>query len=312
MQRRQTVMVAGITLALLSACGAPEDRAADTSDVHFITFGASVTGLVSKTKQPVISACITGHNSSNREKWAKDIQEVILKWVEPLRSETKAELANQVQVIDGSGRCDVDVVISPSVSPAFTRISSRPSVNMNTSGHYGSYNVLLHEFGHAFALSDTYQGRTSGNCKPGQPQAVMCNVKFSNLQEDDKEGVRSIFKRVFPNDQAGGPNSGGGIVNDTALNATVAVALGRELSQDTFEFAAGISGPEAKPDMNLSYCVGICGAGSVWIPMSYSRSVSGTHIYSVASQEIFDGAEIKIQVNSGLRKKISAVSFKAI
>jgi len=59
--------------------------------------------------------------------------------------------------------------------------------------------VLLHEFGHAFALSDTYQGGQSGNCQANQPQAVMCNTSFDTPQTDDVAGIRSVYQSTFPN-----------------------------------------------------------------------------------------------------------------
>ena len=61
--------------------------------------------------------------------------------------------------------------------------------------------TVLHEFGHAFGLGDTYH---ENKCMFGQPESIMCNRigTIVSLQQDDIAGIRnkfcSIYKDRFP------------------------------------------------------------------------------------------------------------------
>lgn len=64
------------------------------------------------------------------------------------------------------------------------------------------YSTLLHEFGHAVGLFDTYGGSP---CTPGNPSAVMCQTdsvsgwarySMQDLSADDVRGVRNRFCRI--------------------------------------------------------------------------------------------------------------------
>ena len=68
-----------------------------------------------------------------------------------------------------------------------------------------SFTFMLHEFGHAFGLCDTYVG--SNNCDPNyssptdiaeQPPSVMRCDDPIYLYPDDIEGIRQLFKRFAP------------------------------------------------------------------------------------------------------------------
>ena len=176
----------------------------DPSNLHFVTFGPGVTALVAKVKQPTMSICLSGTSSSERQKWSTQIKGAVLKWVEPMRAFTRDRLVRQVEVRNQPSGCDAQVVVHRSVH-ANTRVGKNPTVNMAASGHFGSYGVLLHEFGHAFALGDTYvPGGVSGQCQSGQPQSVMCNVSYREPQEDDVKGLKVVYDRIFPDDEPGG------------------------------------------------------------------------------------------------------------
>ena len=68
-----------------------------------------------------------------------------------------------------------------------------------------SFTFMLHEFGHAFGLCDTYAG--PNNCDPNysspkditeQPPSVMRCDRPVYLYPDDIEGIRQLFKRFAP------------------------------------------------------------------------------------------------------------------
>jgi hypothetical protein len=64
----------------------------------------------------------------------------------------------------------------------------------------GRLSTYAHEFGHMFGLKDTYiNGGHSGDCMPDQPTSMMCDpYRFSGLQQDDIDGIRSLFRTVHP------------------------------------------------------------------------------------------------------------------
>lgn len=293
--------------AVLSGCGTQDEPAQGTSGLHFITFGPGVSGLVSKVKGRTLRACLSGHNSADRQQWVDNIQSSILKWVEPLRRMTKEPLFRTVEVIDGRGRCDTDIVIAPNTH-SNTSVGPAPTVRMSPSGYFASYNVLLHEFGHAFALSDTYQNGQSGNCKPNQPQAVMCNTRFSELQTDDIAGVQEVFKRTFP----GESNGSGNTIDPGPLNLKFALALGKESESDSYEVVAGISGVDAKETLSVTYCTRACERNDSWSRMAFARARSGSYLYSAGVIKIADGMKLQIRATSGERKTSGSVEFKAI
>lgn len=239
--------------ATLPACGSSEEQdAQNASNVHFITFGPGISGLVSKVKRDRLDVCLSGVAEGDRKAWSERISSSILKWIAPLRSQTSAPLASSVNVVRAGERCETDVVAQVGTH-ANTSIGSRPVVRMDVQGYFASYNVLLHEFGHAFALSDTYQGGQSGNCQPGQPQAVMCNTSFSDLQKDDVAGVVRIFKQTFPGDTPGTTPPNDPTAEFGKLK--IAAGLGAEVGQDTYKMALGLTGTEQR-DAVAELCLG--------------------------------------------------------
>lgn len=287
-------------------CGQIEDRQSESS-LHYITFGPGVSGLIAKVKKRKLQACLSGHSNADRDLWVRNIESVILKWVEPLRHLSADQLATSVEVVDGKGTCDTDIVIAPNTH-SNTTISSYPVVRMSPSGYFAGINVLLHEFGHAFALSDTYQNGASGNCKPGQPQAVMCNTSFSTLQSDDIKGVEEIFKRTFPRDESSG---GGGIVPNVPLNVHFALGLGIESGRDKFEIFVGVSGADSTKTLALSYCLAACELDVSWNSMKFIRSKSGSYLFSAGSLAIQNKMNIQIKSTDGAKSKKSTFEFSA-
>ena len=296
-----------LTVFVFVGCGRSEDRTTGESSLHFITFGPGVSGLVSKVKSKTLTACLSGHNSADRQQWVEKIQTSMMKWIDPLRKMTNDSLATEVVVLDGRGRCNTDVVIAPNTH-SNTSIGSYPTVRMSPEGYFASFNVLLHEFGHAFALSDTYQNGTSGNCKPGQPQAVMCNTSFSSPQGDDVTGIQEIFKRTFPRDT---PNSGGGIVSEK-LDVKISIAFGKQVSGDVYEVYAGLSGKDRSNSALLSYCYARCDLETSWKKMTKSQSAAESSIYSAGTVNLVDGLKFQVRVDSGTKQKKSAFEIQAI
>lgn len=197
----EMVLLAALTGLALVGCGQarPED-AGTVSHPDFISFGPTVQGLTGQVKKPELRICLTGIDAGGTEwqSWEANIKSVVLKWVDSLRPVASSQLTQTVSVTGESPDCDGSVRVVPGTW-SNTSIGEKPVVSMDRTGYFASYNVLLHEFGHAFALSDTYQGGQSGNCQPGQPQAVMCNTSFDAPQPDDVQGIQSVFKRIFPN-----------------------------------------------------------------------------------------------------------------
>lgn len=184
---------------VLPACGGRASRPGDVSHPDFISFGPNVHGLTEKVKQPDLKVCLAGVDAGSEWKlWEGNIQSVVLKWVDALRPVAAGELTQMVTVTGDQQGCDAYVRVVPGTW-SNTQIGTPPTVNMDRTGYFAGYNVLLHEFGHAFALSDTYQGGQSGNCQPNQPQAVMCNTSFDTPQDDDIKGIRAVYQSTFPN-----------------------------------------------------------------------------------------------------------------
>lgn len=251
--------LAGMMMLAMMAtgCGSSADHEVDgASDLHFITFGPGVSGLVAKVKKPQLAVCLSGVSEGDRKLWSDEVKSVVMKWISPLRAQTSDNLTQGVSVVRAGEACDADVIARPGTH-ANTFIGQRPTVNMDVNGYFASYNVLLHEFGHAFALSDTYQGGQSGNCVPGQPQAVMCNTSFSDLQRDDVSGVVKVFKQTFPNDRPGDKPT---VDPDAEIaKMKLAMALGEEVSGDTYKLALGLLGTELK-GATAEVCLGSLGA----------------------------------------------------
>lgn len=302
----------GMVLGMMTACGSAEHHMQEnSSQVDFIIVGNNVTGLVAKAKAPTIRTCLTGVSASQKDTWEKNIQSVMLKWLQPMRALTSDKLTSTIEVVDSaSGNCDSEVQVSPGAS-AVTYIGQRPVTRMGSSGYFASYNVLLHEFGHGFALSDTYQNGTSGNCKPGQPQAVMCNTSFSELQPDDIAGVTKIFKAVFPNDQPG-------TTPPEDSRVSLGVALGKEEGADTYRLYAGVSTSvittsAAAP--TVSYCLGArdkCTlATASYVDFEQVGSVGNVPLYATKTGvKLEDGLRITVRFLTDATVNYKAISIE--
>ena len=289
--------VVTFTFLGLTSCK-PNDEQADRSKLHFIEFGRGIFGLTKQVKRSTINVCLEGASPSTEEEWTQKIQKATLTWIEPIRKLSKSTLTEKVEVVPNSSNCDATVKIFPSVH-AVTYTGSKPTVHMAASGYFSNYNVLLHEFGHVFGLADTYQNGQSGNCQPGQPQAIMCNTAFKDMQADDIAGVSSVYKRAFPNDEGG---EDPGPVNPKTLKGKMRLAVSEKGDRDTFAVLFSFeSGADMTGNLAIEFCEGSkisCAknAGS-WILTTQRDDSDTVRVYaSNANIKMTEGKTITVRV----------------
>jgi hypothetical protein len=279
-------LLALVTLTTLaSACGpksqviAPQEG---VTELKYILVQEGITGLVAQVKKPKMSACITGISSADKKEWEDKIKSIVIKWVDTMRKLTSDPLTSGVDVnLDGRG-CDVDITVAGGVW-ANTEIGQHPTVNMGDSGYMASYNTMLHEFGHAFALGDTYQNGQSGNCQPGQPQAVMCNTSFDTPQADDIKGIAKLYKEQFPDDKPGDPNAG--------AKFKLFAGLGLETA-GAYDLKIALSGDAEKTGGKVQVCKGApseCTDASSWTDATREGPKGDAVIFGLSAQTISAG-----------------------
>jgi hypothetical protein len=158
----------------------------------------STSGLTAAVRQEKFTVCLDS-GRKDYELWRDQVNKAILSWVRPLREVTRHNLVSNVEIIQSEQECrgqqalDAIVVFGDSVSRSHTFPARRPRVYMDPNANY---RTLLHEFGHGFGLGDTYVEGV-WTCQRGQPNSVMCQLKFDDLQSDDIAGVRAIYTKVF-------------------------------------------------------------------------------------------------------------------
>ena len=171
------------------SCG---EKATDESSLQYKVANPSYAGLTRKVFKDSIKVCFNAQD--NTEIQAEDARYSILKWIDALRDVTDRPLAAAVTIVDFKTPCDVKLYVG-NFLPARTSLGATPVVYVHYTGWYGSRNVILHEFGHAFGLLDTYRGG-GGSCQPGQPDSVMCSARYLDLTTDDVNGIRRMFQLV--------------------------------------------------------------------------------------------------------------------
>lgn len=161
---------------------------------QYIDFGSN-HGIIPSVKNEELTICLTGTSPDNEMQWMEWTLISMLRWLEPLREVSRDGLTENI--VFGDTNCDVRFRVVSGAWGMTSNIGTHPVVTVGPNVPFG---VVVHEFGHVFGLSDTYQNGTSGNCRPGQPQALMCNISFSEPQPDDIAGIRAVFKREFGDD----------------------------------------------------------------------------------------------------------------
>ena len=294
--RTMNASFAALALVLAVGCGsAPSSQnSGDASELRYLTFGNGTVGLVAHAKQTSIKACLFGADSSNQGEWAANIKSVIGKWVGTMTALTSDTLTSQVEVLVNGRDCDVDVSVE-SGAWSQTNVGDHPTVHMGASGYFAGYNVLLHEFGHAFALGDTYMNGQSGNCQPGQPQAVMCNTSFDEPQPDDIKGIKDIYSNAFPNDKPGQPGIPG---RPAGSKYSLAAALGKDLGNGNYVLKIGVSGAAEAPGGVVEICEGNknqCMSSGFWASARRETAKNGATIFTIASQAVASGQELTLR-----------------
>lgn len=163
----------------------------------FLTFESGYQGAMVALKKEALLICLSGTTSSNDDKFRGWIEDSLNKWLAPLQKLTNDKLATPKIIEKSSGsECDMTFEIRSGVW-GYTQITSPPQIVVGPNVPFG---VVFHEFGHALGLRDTYQSGQSGNCQPRQPQSLMCNISFTEVQQDDIDGVTVVFNETFPNE----------------------------------------------------------------------------------------------------------------
>jgi len=139
-------------------------------------------------------------------------------WLTAIRGATEDRItsADAVVFVDkpSFARCegegtDMSIEVKPDAVVSHVFPSGYPRMILTPSFSYraektveeNTYHMILHEFGHTLGLGDTY-ARGLTVCKPGQPPSVMCGFHqqdkflYMELQQDDIDGVRAIYRRV--------------------------------------------------------------------------------------------------------------------
>ncbi len=162
---------------------------------NFLTFNNGYVGAISFLNTDILNICLTATNSQE-DKFIDWIEESVDKWLEPLKNRG-ADVPNEVNVTSNLNNCHITFRVVAG-QWGYTNLTTIPNIVVGPNVPFG---VVFHEFGHALGLADTYQSGQSGNCQPGQPQSLMCNISFSELQPDDIEGIVHVYNASYPNEQ---------------------------------------------------------------------------------------------------------------
>lgn len=163
----------------------------------FLTFESGYNGAMPAVKNEELVICLSGTTSSNQAKFEDWIIDSLEKWLAPLQQISASPIAKPKVVSPSDGIfCNIDFEIV-SGQWGYTMLTYPPQVVVGPNVPYG---VVFHEFGHVLGLRDTYQNGQSGNCQAGQPQSLMCNISFTELQPDDIAGIQKVFENTFPDE----------------------------------------------------------------------------------------------------------------
>ncbi len=296
-----------VLTTLVTGCGsghAPLESQRGVTELKYILVSEGVTGLVAQVKKPTMSACISGISSAEKKDWEDKVKSIVIKWVDTMRGLTSDTLTSAVEInLDGRG-CDVDITVQEGVW-ANTEIGQHPTVNMGASGYMAGYNTMLHEFGHAFALGDTYQNGQSGNCQPGQPQAVMCNTTFDTPQSDDVKGIAKLFASEFPGDKPGEPAA--------TSKYKLFAGLGKETA-GAFDLKFALTGDAEKAGGKLEICKGSLNqckaATATWSEAAREGAKGDAVVFGLAAQPLASGLQLTVRYKFDKGAAYQTIEFK--
>jgi hypothetical protein len=135
--------------------------------------------------------CLRSDSLSRDDVWPRhpDVQKAIMKWVEAIAPASSRTLITSNDVLFDCHDEDYSVYVEEGDGRAHAS-NSRLVIYEDD-----SFGTLLHEFGHAFWLKDTYvEGVWS--CQPGQPNSLMCNQ--SSIKADDIHGIQEAYCARYP------------------------------------------------------------------------------------------------------------------
>ena len=184
----------------LTGCG----KSVTPVESHYISWNTGMVrnSLIAKALEPELRICVDGDmNSTELDRVRIWAQKAALTWLRVAKvidarvpgkvtfSCDKYHMA--LHMVRGEGTSHA----SPSVSTIYLK---RP------------FGTWTHEFGHALVgLSDTYSGRTAGDCVSGQPESLMCwgaygpkkdDAAHSTLWTDDINGFKANYYKIFGRD----------------------------------------------------------------------------------------------------------------
>jgi len=187
-------------VVVLSSCG----QSLAPTGASFISWSDSMVrqSVIAKALEPELRVCLEGSmNSEDLARVKLWTQRSVLTW---LRA---AKLIDQRIAGDMAFSCEKSHMTVRLRQGSGTSFASPSVANIYLTRPYGTW---THEFGHALAgLSDTYSGRTAGDCVSGQPESLMCwgaygprtDIKqWSSLWTDDVSGMQANYRKVFGKD----------------------------------------------------------------------------------------------------------------
>ena len=178
---------------ILGSLGCGRSVQHDEYHLDYLVAGSSAAGLVRQVNKPEIKICMASDSNSLQHK--DDVIHAVTQWTSAIGAVSAQPVAQLVSIVaETDPSCDGTVYVGI-YQPAYTNMGNHPTVHIYYNGWYGSRTVTLHEFGHAFGLLDTYNGR-GGSCQSGQPDSVMCWANYDVLQPDDIAGVQKVYQNV--------------------------------------------------------------------------------------------------------------------
>jgi hypothetical protein len=197
---------------------ATQAAAADGADASFVQLpyiaGLGWTFMWNIVVNRDLRICITmASGATGRANIEQQIRDAVWLWTSVVSPVSTVPLHQGVVFTNDSVNADYNVLVhpasfatsppnpfpDPTVDPIFR---TRPYTWSPAGVPYtrlfddSTGPVVVHEFGHAFGLGDTYVEGGGGICKVFQPQSIMCSG--TSITADDVNGMRQAFGNAEP------------------------------------------------------------------------------------------------------------------